>query len=101
MALTFIAIQPVYLRAHAAPGRMVIEDHGVAIDFPRTIAFGAHVQSTTGISRVVLEYRVDKRTCGKVAAKAFPAFDTGASADVSWTWEMSKSGAEPPGATIW
>lgn len=79
-----------------------IIDHGVTLEFPDRLTFKAHIEDPSTIERVVLEYGVEKLTCGTVTAKAFPDFQAGkTSADVSWTWEMRKSGSEPPGSTIW
>src|SRR5687767_8180672 len=79
-----------------------VEDRGVTLEFPDRLTFQAHVEDPATIERIVLEYGVEKLTCGTVTAKAFPDFEPGkTSADVSWTWEMRKSGSEPPGATIW
>ncbi|HLF27764.1 MAG TPA: peptidase MA family metallohydrolase [Anaerolineae bacterium] len=84
-----------------AQGSITIEDRGVALEFPERLTFSAHIESRAEIERVVLEYGVDKLTCGTVTAKAFPDFEPGAAAEVSWTWEMLQSGAEPPGAQVW
>ncbi|MEO6456678.1 MAG: hypothetical protein ABIO92_00165, partial [Chloroflexia bacterium] len=79
-----------------------IEDRGVTLEFPDRLTFKARIEDSSTIERIVLEYGVEKLTCGTVTAKAFPDFQPGkTSADVSWTWEMRKSGSEPPGATIW
>jgi len=84
-----------------AQSRIEIADHSPQIAFPDRITFSAHIASDAPIARVVLEYGVVKLTCGEVVAKAFPDFTPGATADVSWTWEMRQSGSEPPGTTIW
>jgi hypothetical protein len=88
-------------RIVSAQDAMIIEDRGVTMEFPERLTFEAHVESSAQIERVVLEYGVDKLTCGTVTAKAFPDFEPGASIDVSWTWEMLQSGSQPPGAEIW
>lgn len=85
----------------AAQSSIVVEDQGVTIDFPNRLTFEAHIASTTAIEQVVLEYGIEKRTCGTVTARAFPDFAPGTSAAVAWTWEMRQSGSEPPGAQIW
>ena len=89
------------LSTASAQSAISIADRGVDIEFPERITFRAHVESSAAIDQVVLEYGVEKLTCGEVTAKAFPDFEPGQSVDVSWTWEMLKSGSEPPGATIW
>lgn len=85
----------------AAQSAITIADHGVTIEFPERLTFAAQVTSTAVIDRVTLEYGVDKQTCGVVTAKAFPTFTPGPQVSVSWIWEMRKSGAEPPGSTLW
>jgi hypothetical protein len=69
--------------------------------FPQRITFRAHIESVAPLTSIVLEYGVDKQTCGTVIAKAFPEVPDSLPADVAWTWEMLQSGSEPAGATIW
>lgn len=87
--------------AAAAQAGIVIRDFGPTIEFPDRLTFQAHIESSADIERVILEYGVEKLTCGTVVAKAFPTFEPGQSIDVSWTWEMLQSGSQPPGARIW
>ena len=101
--LTAGASQPVSpLSAVAnADGQIVVKDECVAINFPNGMIFSANVSAPEGIERVVLEYGTEQVTCGTVTAKAFPQFESGPTAEVAWTWEMRKSGSEPPGARVW
>ncbi len=85
----------------SAQSGIAIEDRGVTMEFPERLTFEARIRSDAEVERVVLEYGVEKLTCGMVTAKAFPDFEPAKSVDVSWTWEMLQSGSEPPGATIW
>jgi Peptidase MA superfamily len=78
-----------------------IEDLAAKLEFPDRITFKAHITSGATIDRVILEYGVEKLTCGTVVAKAFPDFTRSAAADVAWTWEMRRSDSEPPGTQIW
>jgi hypothetical protein len=71
------------------------------LDFPDRITFRADLQSEAEITRVVLEYGVEQLTCGSVVAKAFPDFTPGPAVRAEWTWEMLRTGSEPPGAKIW
>jgi len=100
VAAFLIASFPVAATARAQVG-IAIEDRGVTMEFPERLTFEARIRSDAEVDRVVLEYGVEKLTCGTVTAKAFPDFEPGKTVDVSWTWEMLQSGAEPPGATIW
>lgn len=87
--------------ALAQPGGLTIADRGTFISFPDRIIFNAQVRGTAPIAQIVLEYGVDKRTCGDITARAFPAFSQGQAIDVNWAWEMALTGSEPPGAVIW
>jgi hypothetical protein len=68
--------------------------------FPEELTFSARVSSPAAVERVILEYGVEKQTCGTVVARAFPALDP-ATGVATWTWQMRQSGSEPPGTTIW
>jgi hypothetical protein len=85
----------------SAQSQIDIQNPQVKLEFPDRLTFTAHIVSAAAINRVTLEYGVEKLTCGTVVAKAFPNFTPGLTADVIWTWEMRRSGSEPPGSTIW
>jgi hypothetical protein len=91
-----LTVQPVH-----AVARQAVTNDQVTLQFPDSATFQAHIESTTEITQVILEYGSDQQTCGNVIAKAFPQFTPGQSVDVSWTWEMKQSGSLPPGTTIW
>src|SRR4051812_30626519 len=85
----------------SAQNQIDIQNLAVKLEFPDRLTFTAHITSATPIARVMLEYGVEKLTCGTVVAKAFPDFTPGTMADVAWIWEMRRSGSEPPGTKIW
>lgn len=85
----------------AAQGSITISDISQTLDFPNTVAFSAHISGSDPITEVILEYGVDRRSCGEVMARAYPEFTPAESVDVEWTWDMERAGSEPPGATIW
>ncbi len=78
-----------------------INNDSTTLDFPNTLTFAAEVHADSALREIVLEYGVERRTCGIVTALAFPPFDPGQNANVRWTWDMRQSGSLPPGATIW
>jgi hypothetical protein len=100
-ALTVAGLALLAPRPGAAQSAATIRDGGAKVDFPNAITFSAQVSAPDRVQRVVLEYGVEKRTCGTVIAEAFPDLKPGPSASVTWTWDMRKSGAEPPGSTVW
>lgn len=87
--------------AQDAADTIVIEDQDVTLEFPNLMTFSAYVESSNPMAEVVLEYGVERLTCGTVTARVFPEFTPGNASEVSWTWEMRQSGSEPPGAQIW
>lgn len=71
------------------------------LNYPRTVEFSTEITNAANVQRIILEYGVNKRTCGSSSAEAFPTFAAGDSISVKWTWEMLKSGSEPPGTHVW
>jgi hypothetical protein len=84
-----------------AADRAAVDRNLAVLDFPNSITFQLTVDSPAVIERIVLEYGVDRMTCGDVVAKAFPDFTPAATVETEWTWDMRQSGSEPPGARIW
>jgi hypothetical protein len=95
-----LAAGPVMASGVAMSGTITINE-ATAEDFPNTVTFKAHLQGSARITRAVVEYGVERQTCGTVMAEGIAQFTPGTSVDVAWTWDMHKSGSEPPGARIW
>lgn len=91
----------VWPAALAAQDSITITHRDPFVVFPDRISFNAQITSRAPITEIVLEYGVDKRTCGDVTARAFPTFTSDTTVDAHWTWEMLNTGSEPPGATVW
>ncbi len=98
LILTLTLITPTYAQAAPHTG---VEADSAELDFPNAVTFSAVIKSNADIVSVTLEYGNEQLTCGEVIAKAFPDFQPGKSADVSWTWDMRQSGSLPPGTQIW
>jgi hypothetical protein len=88
--------------ARAAPlPEIIVKSNQTVADFPNTLTFQLNVHSSTILRRIVLEYGVGQLTCGDVVAKAFPDFEANIDVEAEWTWDMHRSGSEPPGSKIW
>jgi hypothetical protein len=85
----------------AASIAATVERNRAVLDFPNTVTFQLTLSAPAEIKRIVLEYGVDRLTCGEVVAKAFPDFTPAIRVETEWTWDMRQSGSEPPGARIW
>ncbi len=69
--------------------------------FPQAIAFNLEAESSSKITKIVLEYRVDRLlSCASVTSVVFPDFVPDTSVEVSWSWEMIKTGGLPPGTEV-
>jgi hypothetical protein len=108
VVLTFLLlfVSPLYspVQTHASPSSpsaATIVDQNAILDFPNTATFSAHIALDRPIKRVTLEYGVHGLECAEVTAKAFPHITDAKAQDVSWTWDMHKSGPLPTGADIW
>lgn len=71
-------------------------------DFPDAIDFHLEANSPVEIESVELEVRTDALACGESATRIIPDdFQPGKSITVDWTWELRRTGALPPGTTVW
>ncbi len=84
----------------ATPAYQVTNDQPI-LNFPDSITLKATISGDAPITSVVLEYGVEKLTCGTVVANAFPSFTPSTEVNLEWTWEMKQSGSLPPGAMLW
>jgi hypothetical protein len=67
--------------------------------FPKSLTFNLHAESDSNITRVILNYKINKITTVTVISEVEPDFDIGRTVDTSWTWDM-RSGSLPPGAEV-
>jgi hypothetical protein len=84
-----------------SPSAITAANNQAVITFPNRVTFQVDLESSAEISEVVLEYRLQQMTCGKLISKSFPDFQPGRKVSASWTWEMKQSGSLPPGSKIW
>jgi|HigsolmetaAR202D_1030399.scaffolds.fasta_scaffold00767_15 hypothetical protein len=99
----FVAIVMLVLIGTARPvgAQATFSNLKTKLEFPERLSFSATIEASNEIERVVLEYGTNTRSCANVIAKAYPEISPATKLNVSWTWEMLRSGSEPPGAQIW
>ncbi len=73
------------------------------IDFPDSISFSVDASSDLPLQKVELEFGTDRvYSC---AASEYSSvrldFEPGTQVDLSWDWEMKKTGSIPPGSVVW
>lgn len=82
---------------------MTVRASGATVAFPDSINFRLDATSALPLRKVELEFGTDRvYSC---AASEYSSvrmdFEAGADVDLSWDWEMKKTGSIPPGATVW
>jgi hypothetical protein len=81
---------------------ITIVKNTAVLDYPGSIAFHLEATSPTEITSAQLEVRTDALACGQSATRIVPDdFTPGKSITVDWTWELRRTGALPPGTTVW
>jgi hypothetical protein len=89
------------LTTHAQSSAITILQNEIAPDFPETIVFRTTVESAAEIERIVLRYGTDGRSCQTGGSLQNVTFEAGNRVEAEWEWELRRSGAIPPGVTIW
>ena len=71
------------------------------VNFPSSITFSIEAESNASISKVTLQYQVDKPlSLFPVTSVAFPQFEPASKVKTSWEWDLTKTGGLPPGTEI-
>jgi hypothetical protein len=68
--------------------------------FPVSLTFNLEAKSDFDITDVVLRYRVDKMNVVPITSVVKPKFTPAPDVDVTWTWDMERTGGLPPGTEI-
>ncbi len=70
------------------------------VEFPDTISFEIDVGAAVDISKITLEYQVQKLNVFPVTSVTFPLFEPATRVTTSWTWDMRETGGLPPGTDL-
>lgn len=74
----------------------------VQIDFPDQIVFSLQAESDVDVAVVELEYGLARKACAADVNRVVPEdFEADVIVNVSWTWNMRRTGSLPPGARLW
>jgi hypothetical protein len=72
------------------------------IDFPNQIIFSLQAQSDATVEVVELEYGLKESACTTNLNRVVPDdYERDVKVNISWTWNMRRTGSLPPGARIW
>lgn len=76
-----------------------VVDSSVEIFFPSGLVFNIECTSSADISRIRLQYHIERLNYAEVINEAWPELSPGTHIDTSWTWDMRR-GSLPPGAKV-
>ncbi len=91
---------PASLPALAQEGVNIRIDRAT-VQFPIQVDFFLQAYHPSGIEGVILHYGTNGRTCLSSHAQQRLEFEPGPRVDLTWEWELKRSGALPPQAEIW
>ena len=95
--LFLILLSPVLAQAQ---GELTILDSSVQSEFPAELNFSLSAASDVNITDIRLHYAVDRVSFAQVTSEVYIEFAPTTTADVSWTWDMRRTGGMPPGSSI-
>jgi hypothetical protein len=77
-------------------------DAQARIDFPNQIIFSLQAQSDVPVEIVELEFGLQEEACTTDLNRVVPdGYERDVKVNISWTWNMRRTGSLPPGARIW
>jgi hypothetical protein len=72
------------------------------IDFPDQIVFSLQAESDVMVEIVELEYGLEQRACTTDLNRVVPDdYEPDVNVNITWTWNMRRTGSLPPGTPIW
>ena len=74
-------------------------DSSADVFFPSGLVFNIECTSNSDISRIRLNYQIERLNYAEVVNEAWPELVPGTHINTSWTWDMRK-GSLPPGAEV-
>ena len=83
-----------------AQGGIRILDSSVEAEFPLTLNFYLSVEGDANIIDIRLHYTVDRKSFVQVTGEVYIEFVAAEAVEVSWSWDMRRTGGLPPGAEV-
>jgi len=93
--LLCFAVVSNYVQAQEA----ISATYSTEAEFPTSLTFNLTAKSNADITRVILNYKIEKITTVTVISEVEPDFDIDRTVETSWTWDMRQSSL-PPGAKV-
>jgi len=97
ICLFLILPSPVSVQAQ---GGLTVLDSSAQVGFPSHLNFSLSAESDVNITDIRLHYTVDRVSFAQVTSEVYIEFEPNTTVDVSWTWDMRRTGGLPPGASV-
>lgn len=99
LALIISIALPVSITAQQETEKITLVESTTEIVFPSSLVFKLKTQSPTNITKVRLQYEVERMNYARVISEAWPDFVPSPKVETKWNWDMRKA-ALPVGATV-
>ena len=83
-----------------AQGKLEILASSAQVEFPSKLNFSLSAQSEVNITDIRLHYTVDRLGHAQVTSEVYIEFVPATAVEVSWTWDMIRTGGLPPGSGV-
>ncbi len=100
LCLFVVGLFSLVRQAGAQNGLQIVADD-VIPQLPDIIEFQLQAESEADIESVALQYGTDGLSCQSGGSRQPMDFDPDTTVDLNWEWELKRSGAIPPGVTMW
>lgn len=96
LLLAILALsQPVFGLDTQDYEQIKIISSSVVVSFPTSIKFDISAQSSVEITKIRLNYTIDRDNYAEVTGEVWPLFTPSQSVNASWSWDMRKLGLPP------
>lgn len=99
LALIVSIALPVSITAQQKTEQITLVESGTEIIFPSSLVFKVKAQSQTNITKIRLQYEVERMNYAPVISEAWPDFAPSPTVETKWDWDMRKA-ILPVGATV-
>ena len=82
-----------------AQDKITVLDSNAQVFFPSALVFNIEAQSPIDITRIRLNYQVDRKNFAQVISEAWPDFTPAALVKTKWVWDMRRASL-PAGAKV-
>ena len=83
-----------------AQGELTVTRNSAQAVFPFSISFDLGTESNVDITDIRLHYKILRHSFADVTAEAYMEFEEATTVEVSWEWNMIRTGGLPPGASV-